>query len=161
MTETTALMTFAARASHLGLAPECAVALAVERRTIEKDLDHLHVARGPALARLDRAARSATVIHAVSATDSDYVRHLLGLAPLPVARGNCPAVAIPMRLVARASANEVEEALTLVNLEGAVAWEVAATIAGRTMSEWAAWELLAQTVGPKELARPFVESALA
>jgi hypothetical protein len=51
-------------------------------------------------------------------------------------------VAIPVRLVPRLGAVDVEQLIDVVTLERAIAWEIAAVRAGQTMSEWLLEQLL-------------------
>jgi hypothetical protein len=51
-------------------------------------------------------------------------------------------VAVPVRLVPRLGACDVERTILTVDLELAISWEVAAVLAGQTMSEWAVERLL-------------------
>lgn len=53
-------------------------------------------------------------------------------------------VAVPIRLLPRLAACDVERTIWAVDLELAISWEIAAVLAGQTMSEWAVERLLSR-----------------
>lgn len=72
-----------------------------------------------------------------------YLRSLtVGRRPYSTPGRMPSSVAIPVRLVPRLGATDVERLIDLAALEQAVAWEVAAVGAGQTMSEWVLEQLL-------------------
>ena len=93
------------------------------------------------LAYLDARAATARSRMPLSAAGAEYVRVLVGAANRGLAP--CPAddavVVVPTRLAERLRACR-ELSLAVEGLRPALAWELAAVRAGRTMTEWALLE---------------------
>lgn len=127
-----------AAAQRRDLDPEAGLALVIERSLIRTEL---YESGGEELvAELDHESVDAQARVELWSAHGSYLHHLLGLrtgtpAGHPL---NSPRVALPVRLVDRLG----EEDLELPDDPGAelgasVAWEIAALLAGETMSEWA------------------------
>jgi hypothetical protein len=87
-------------------------------------------------------ARGPVVRRALPAAEADYLRSITMRRP-PCAAGPPPTtISVPVRLTGRLVEIDAEAALVSVEIEIALAWEIAAVAAGRTMSEWALWTLL-------------------
>jgi hypothetical protein len=125
-------------AQRRDLDPETGLALVIERSLIGTEL---YESGGEGLvAELDRESFDAQASVELWSAHGSYLHHLLGLRPgTPAGHPlNSPRVALPVRLVDRLG----EESLELTDnpdaeLGAAVAWEIAALLAGETMSEWA------------------------
>jgi hypothetical protein len=125
-------------AGERGICPETAVALVLERALIVQQPE----INGPEgrLAHLEHLARQAATQTPLWDAHSDYLLHLLGHTPgVPWARPlHSPRAGLPIRLIDRINLRipnlqeEPSEALP-----AAVKWEIAAVLAGETMSEWA------------------------
>lgn len=127
-----------AAAQRHDLDPETGLALVIERSLIGTEL---YESGGEELvAELDHESVDAQARVELWSAHGSYLHHLLGLRPgTPVGHPlNSPRVTLPVRLVDRLG----EEDLELpgdpdAELGAAVAWEIAALLAGETMSEWA------------------------
>lgn len=147
-----ALHALADAAAAAGVEFELAVRLCVERALVREDLR----AAGADLARLDALAAAADVAAPVNAADCAYLRRLTRRDPAPQRRelGDAVIVGLPARLSARlltalpalageapggAAAEALDDLLADANadVESALAWEIAAVLDGRTISEWA------------------------
>jgi len=122
-----------------GLAVELAAVIAVERLLLEEDLHQLGL--GKASTVLDALAGQARVRRELSEPASAY---LASLECDRRASSRTPAMlALPARLRERIGAREAAELLDARMLASAIAWERAAVLSGRTMSEWALFTLAA------------------
>lgn len=132
-----------AAARQRGLWGETALVLVIERALVIREL---HNAELPDLvSKLDHLAEAASPGTELWSPHASYLRHLVGLAqstrderPL-----GSPRVALPLRLVDRLNDGELsvgEEAEK--ELELAIAWEIAALVAGKTITEWSYSEAL-------------------
>ncbi len=132
-----------AAARQRGLWSETALVLVIERALVIREL---HNAELPDLvSRLDHLAEAASPGMELWSPHASYLRHLVGLAqstrderPL-----GSPRVALPLRLVDQLNDGELpvgEEAEE--ELELAIAWEIAALVAGKTIAEWSYSEAL-------------------
>jgi hypothetical protein len=109
---------------------ELAGALLVEAALVRRDLEDLDMPHGEEL--LDRAAADARVTRRLGAAESDY----LGALRSSHESGRAGALALPVRLLRRLAELDLTEALD-GDAERAAAWEAAAVLNGRSMSEWA------------------------
>ncbi|HST40086.1 MAG TPA: hypothetical protein VLK58_11280 [Conexibacter sp.] len=147
-----ALHALADAAATAGVEFELAVRLCVERALVREDLR----AAGADVARLDALAAAAVVAAPVDAADCAYLRRLTRREPAPQRRtlGDAVIVGLPARLSARllaalpaltgeepdgAAAAALDDLLADANADvaSALAWEIAAVLDGRTISEWA------------------------
>lgn len=132
------LVAIRAAAQRRDLDPETGLALVIERSLIGTEL---YESGGEGLvAELDRESFDAQASVELWSAHGSYLHHLLGLRPgTPVGHPlNSSRVALPVRLVDRLGEEDLE--LTGdpdAELGTAVAWEIAALLAGETMSEWA------------------------
>jgi len=115
-----------------------ATVLVVERSLVEEDLRYGGL--GTTLPILDRTASKARVRIALSEPMSVYLRTLEGAAT--AASSMRESVRIPMRLTERVAERTLERLLDARMLRSALAWERAAVLSGRTMSEWALLQAL-------------------
>lgn len=131
-----------AAAQRRNLDPETGLALVIERSLISTKLrESASEDKGEKLvAELDDSSLDAQARVELWSAHGSYLHHLLGLRPSTPAGHplGSPRVALPVRLTDRLG----EEALGLIDdpnadVDAAVAWEVAALLAGETMSEWA------------------------
>ncbi len=118
----------ATQATHAGVGLDVAASLVVEAGLIADDTRMAAGGQGP------QPSHEALALPEASAR---YLRALTvgrrrGAPVLP--RGS---VAVPVRLVPRLAAASTERLIGAIELEVAIAWEVAAVRQGRTMSEWA------------------------
>jgi hypothetical protein len=116
-----------------------AAVVVVERMLIEEDLRL--AGHGPALTILDGAASATRVMVELSEPTSAYLRALEGGSA--AASRVRDSVRLPMRLTERVGARTLERLLDARMLRSALAWERAAVLSGRTMSEWAALAIAA------------------
>ncbi len=126
-------------AADLGVAFELAAVVTVERSLLAEDLET--VGLSDATATLDVAARAATVTGELSEPATAYLLALdRSMSARPRPRN---ILVLPMRLTERVGLVAPESRLDAALLPSAIAWERAAVVAGRTMTEWAALLLLA------------------
>jgi len=129
----TAVAPLAGAARRRGIACELAAVVTVERALIGQDLDALGLT--DRMPFLDAAAASAAVTRELSEPASAY---LAALDRGGQARGCTDGMlALPMRLRERIASRSPATLLEAELLECAIAWERAALLVGRTMSEWA------------------------
>jgi len=120
-------------AVRTGLAVDVAASLALEAGLLSVRL--------PNLQQLKDDPQPACL--AQSEASARYLRSLtVGRRQGQVSTRPPRSVSIPVRLVPRLSAVDVEQLIDVVALERAIAWEVAALRSGQTMSEWALEQLL-------------------
>lgn len=132
-------------AATRGLHATDALRLAIERALVLIDGDALLVDRGAAR-RLLCAAAARTSVHRSLAPDrAAYVRQLTAARPLAACElPDMLTVELPQELVARARGVVPASALREEAIEEMVAWELAATLDGRPMAEWALLALAAR-----------------
>jgi hypothetical protein len=113
---------------------ELAVTLALERELTLVDAQTVGLADAFARPYLNRCAAEARVTRALTGPLSSYLRVLTGraVAPAPLDR-----ITLPVRLYPRVLAIRLSDALAPESLVEALAWERAAVLSGRLMSEWA------------------------
>lgn len=121
-------------AARAGLDLEIALRLVTETALVSRDLEGV----GVSLELLDAAAACATVDLRVDACDAAYLRRLT----TSTARATRPLDAVviaglPARLSTRLLAVDVSDLVRDASLSRARAWEIAAVLSGRTISEWA------------------------
>jgi hypothetical protein len=126
---------FRATAREIGVSTSLGVSVCAERWMVLQDLGELSA---EAAALLDATAASARCELPLSAANADYARLLLAAL-----HGRCApkrfddaVIVIPLRLSDRLSAVPTLR-LMAGELRPALAWELAALRAGRTMTEWA------------------------
>lgn len=146
-----------ARTRAVGVDVELAVRLTVECALVCGDL----CTAGADPAALDAAAATERVTGELDAASAAYLRRLTGrrgeavtgrrpagVAPSgeavaaprraqPAPLGEVVTVGLPLRLSSRLLAADFDALVSAVSLDRALAWETAAVLAGRTMSEWA------------------------
>lgn len=151
---TAALAALADTARTAGVDVELAVRLVLECALVSDDL----CASGVDPTTLDATAAAERVGGELDAASAAYLRRLAGrrdsgaTRPEPAAPGESGAVhrgagggalgdvvtvGLPLRLSARLLAADLDALLAAAPLDRALAWETAAVLAGRTMSEWA------------------------
>lgn len=121
-------------AAARGVDLELAVRLTVEHALVRRDL----IAIGVDAGTVDLVAHAARVSDRLDASAATYLRRLTH--PRDGVRSNLGdsiTVGLPLRLTARLLAVSIETLIREADLDRAIAWEVAAVVAGRTMSEWA------------------------
>lgn len=119
---------------------DVAVAVAVERALVLRDAEANGFMRQTAADLLDRRGRETTVGVALSAAPAAYARTLTLKRPAPredVREGLL--VPVATRLIDRARTIDRLAAIDIAHddLRSALAWERAAMLNARTMSEWA------------------------
>lgn len=131
-----ALRALAEAAAAAGVEFELAVRLCVETALVRDDLRPA----GIDLAQLDALAAAAVVATRVDAAGCAYLRRLTRreqASARPRALGDAVIVGLPARLSARLLAADLDDLLANADVESALAWEIAAVLDGRTISEWA------------------------
>lgn len=124
-------------AGRIRLDIDLAAAVAAERSLLRDDLmDPFN----EAAELLDVHSAEATVIAPIGAAEAAYLRSLRKHATLGQRFDECLSVRIPARL-RRRLADLRFDSLSEGDVRQAVAWERAAVLEGRTMSEWA-WRTL-------------------
>jgi hypothetical protein len=132
------LQAFVAESSAAGLDVVNAVRLALERSLAIMDASLFGVDVVTARRLLGGAARRARPERALTPTHAAYVRELTVTRPRqPTDVSDGLRVTIPERVLVRARGEVRQTALRPAVVGEMVAWEVAATFAGRTMGEWA------------------------
>jgi hypothetical protein len=130
---TEAAKRIAERAAKAGLAVDVAASLVLEAGLLSVRL--------PQIQQLNDDPEPAWL--AQPEASARYLRSLtVGRRPGQISMRPSRNVAIPVRLVPRLGAVDVEQLIDVVTLEQAVTWEVAALRAGQTMSEWLLERLL-------------------
>ena len=136
---------FAAAAIELGVPFQLAAIVVVERTLAEADLEACGAAG--VIRHLDATAQASAVALELSEPQSAYLRalsrplseRLVGSSRESRLRRS---VALPMRLTERIGAADIDQLLKSDAIASALAWERAAVLEGRTMSEWAALRAL-------------------
>ncbi|MDW5597224.1 hypothetical protein VSS74_22950 [Conexibacter stalactiti] len=129
-----ALAAVADAAATAGVEFELAVRLCAEAALVRDDLR----AVGAGVGALDALAGAAVVATRVDASDCAYLRRLTRRgAQERRTLGDAVIVGLPARLSARLLAVDVDDLLANADVESALAWEIAAVLDGRTISEWA------------------------
>lgn len=121
-------------AAGLGIAFELAAVVTVERSLLGEDLDFLGL--GDRLSVLDVAANAAVVTTELSEPLAAYLC-ALDRSTNARSRPTFDALVLPMRISERIGSATPGLRLDVALLPSAIAWERAAVVAGRTMSEWA------------------------
>jgi hypothetical protein len=126
----------AGEASRRGIEFSVAIATTIERSLSVRDIAQVDAI---VVSELDDLAGDAVVASLPSGATAVYLRQLAGGARVGIASLTVP-VNIPGRLASRLQAlgNESAEALIMEgDLEKSLAWERAAVLEGRTITEWA------------------------
>jgi hypothetical protein len=134
----TRLDRFAAASAALGLDPEEAVRLALEHALALEDAAALGFDVDGARRRLNRAAEGAQAKRPLGDVEAARVRRLgvaLPRSAPPFAEGL--SVSLPERLLTRARDSLTESAIRPAVVTEMVTWQIAASLAGRTLGEWA------------------------
>jgi hypothetical protein len=141
-----AMQALAAQAADAGVELELAVRLCVEAALAHADLraagigaagSDAHPAGG-GLAQLDALAAAASVTTRVDACDCAYLRRLTRRgAHERRTLGDAVIVGLPARLSGRLLDADLDALLANADVGSALAWEIAAVLDGRTISEWA------------------------
>lgn len=133
---------FAAAAAAAGLDLQEAVVLALEHALVLEDAVAFGLDADTARRRLNKVAANARAKRPLGAEEAAYVRHLNVRQPHPppsLASGL--AVSAPERILSRVRSSVTETAVRQAVVKEMIAWQIAATLAGRTMGEWALREL--------------------
>lgn len=134
---------FVVAAADVGLGVEQAVAIAAEHHLVLADADVLGLPRSQTRSLLCAAARRAHAKLPLSPAAAAYLREL-GTRSVSRALGRTPVtVAFPTRLIERMPPSMLVTTLDPAVIPEALAWERAAVLAGRTITEWAMFVLLA------------------
>lgn len=141
---TPALRAFLSAAATAGISEKQAVELAVERGLVLLDGQGLGLDVERVRSVLSRAARGARVTSPLGATAAGHLWSLSGEHRTGGASSDDGlTVELPERLVARLRPGILPDCLTSRAVAEMVAWERAAVLESRTMSEWAALTLAA------------------
>jgi hypothetical protein len=133
---------FVRAAADAGLGVDQAVAIVAEHHLVLTDADALDLPRTQTRSQLSTAARSAHTKLPLSPAAAAYLREL-GTRSISRVPSGAVMVAFPARLIERMPPCVVATTLDPAAITEALAWERAAVLAGRTMSEWALFVLLA------------------
>ena len=140
--QTPALQAFLAAAATAGISTGSAVELAVERGLVLLDGQGLGLDVERVRSILNRAARDARVAGALGAKAGRHHWALSGEYPAVGASNDGElTVELPERLLTRLRPGILPDCLTSRAVAEMVAWERAAVLEGRSMSEWAALAL--------------------
>jgi hypothetical protein len=127
---------FAAAASAARVPVSLAVSVVAERALVSAELAEAGVL--PTAVDLDAYAEAATVSRGLGTSRCDYARSLLGLLHGRGAGADGDGtVVVPVRLLDRLAAAVAPFKFETAAIVPALRWELAATLAGRTMTEWA------------------------
>lgn len=131
------LSEFVDEAAGVGLGAPLAVRLAIERGLLLHDAYALHIDVQRARLELNRAAMHARAQRALGDVQAKYVRELYDESPCtPAATDQGLSVRIPEDLLARAREAVPQSAIHRSVVPEMLAWERAARLQARTMSEW-------------------------
>ncbi len=137
---------FVHAAAEAGLEPADAVRLALERALALADAAILPLDVEAARSRLSEAAARARAGRPLTAAQSAYVRSLSAKRARPTPEiGDGLVVVLPDRVLTRARDTATETAFHAGAVAEMAAWEIAATLEGRTMGEWALRTLAADS----------------
>lgn len=132
------LTAFVAAAAEAGLGPSEATRLALERALALADAGVFPFDVEVARRRLRRAAKEAHPCRPLTPAQAAYMRTLSPARPRPPINVSAGLVVeLPDRVLTRSRDTVAEAALHAGAVPEMVAWEIAATLAGRTMGEWA------------------------
>lgn len=133
------LRKFLHAAASAGLSPADAVRLALERALALEDACYgFPLDVESARRELRQAAARARPVRELTSTQASYVRALSAASVKPAyPLDDDLVVALPDRVITRARHDLTELALHEGVVAEMVAWEIAATLSGRTMGEWA------------------------
>lgn len=129
-----AVRTLAGSAFAMGIDFELACRLAIECALVGDDLR----AVGVEPSSLDAVAAAQPVEEQLDAAASAYLRRLTQRPDVERRElGEAVTLGLPVRLGARLLRADLDALVASADLARAIAWETAAVLAGRTMSEWA------------------------
>lgn len=135
-------------AHRRGLDSETALALVIERGLVTAEIE---ASAGSAMVEaLDRQSTASRVRVSLWSAHGSYLQHLLGHRPVPASARpiHSPRVALPIRLLDRLGNEDLDlPADPGRQLTAALEWEVAALLAGETISEWAYRALAHELLG--------------
>jgi hypothetical protein len=144
---------FVAASAARDLDAPTAVRLALERALAVTDAAAFSLDVETARRLLRASARQARAKRALTPAHAHYVRKLVGARPRPALDvGDGLHVAVPDRVLVRVRGTVSLTALRADVVPEMVAWEIAATLAGRTMGEWALRVLAAARGGSARVA---------
>jgi hypothetical protein len=144
LAQTPALQAFLATAATAGIGTRQAVELAVERGLVLLDGQGLGLDVERVRSTLNCAARSARVCRALGEKAAGHLWALSGETHAVSALSDDGlTVELPERLLTRLRPGILPDCLTSRAVAEMVAWERAAVLEGRSMSEWAALTLAA------------------
>jgi len=137
------LQRFVTVAAEAGLAAEEAVRFGLEHALCLRDAARFAADVEAGRRLLVRAATGARAVRAMSPAQAAHVRRLTTRRAVPVIEVTDGLVArVPDRILARARTGLPESSLHGEMVEEMISWEIAATLCGRTMGEWALLHLL-------------------
>jgi hypothetical protein len=129
---------FLARAADVGLSAPEAVRIAIERWLVLSDIGPFGLDVETCRRILGRESGCARASRQLTPRQASWVRKLCAGQPVPVAEAGAGlTVAIPGRLLTRAAGQVPARALHASVVAEMLSWEIAATLEGRTMGEWA------------------------
>lgn len=129
---------FAAASAEAGLELREAVRLAIDHALALQDAGAFGLDADTARRLLNRAAAGARASRPLGARSAEQVRRLGSGSPKPAA--SLPdglEVELSERVLARIGAPLTEAAIRPAVVEEMISWQIAATLAGRTLGEWA------------------------
>lgn len=132
------LQRFALAAGSAGLVLEEAVRLAVERSLALSDCHALGIDRETARRKLCHVASGARATRQLSESQAKRIRSLNLRRPRPTAEvSHGCTVLLPDKLMTRSLGAINHGAIDAGAIDEMISWEIAATLSGRTMCEWA------------------------
>jgi hypothetical protein len=123
------------------------VALVVEQHLLCEDVPA--VSEPGIRNMLTAAAATERVGSAVGGATARYIRELTSRRPYVPGLPDPVRVGLPVRLADRSVGVDLEAVVRVARLDDAIAWELAATLAGRNMTEWAVLTLLTASGYPR------------
>lgn len=126
-----------AAARKRGLDTETAIAVTIERSHVAGQL--LHAGAPHLVSLLDQRSRQVRADGELWSAHGSYLQHLLGLRPGATSDRplRSPRVSLPVRLIDRVGDARFEMPTEPeTELASAIAWEIAAVVAGLTITEW-------------------------
>jgi hypothetical protein len=131
----------AQEAAERGLPIDLVAAVLIERGVASIELGAVDAR---IVGELDRRAAQSRPTGAVGGPAAAYLRQLSGATPRARAASALAPVSLPGRVAARITDVEDDAIAAMLqgHLDGALAWERAAVLEGRTIAEWSAWHAL-------------------
>jgi hypothetical protein len=135
---TTGVERFLDAAAASGLDSETAVQLGVERFLVLIDASAYGLASSAARAHLNEAATRARAQLPLGPREAAELRRLNAARPLPSGRHRCElVVCLPERMLTRFHRYSASCRFDSEGVDEMLAWDIAARLEGRTMTEWA------------------------